>query len=60
MIETTSTITFKETPPATMMERLLMENDVCKCFVSGNPLDGLYPYLKNFSFISQFKNTENV
>jgi len=60
MIETTSTITFKEALPTSMMDRLLMEYDVCKCFVSGNPLDGLYAYLKNFSFISQFKNTENV
>ncbi|PJA48816.1 MAG: hypothetical protein CO170_01560 [candidate division SR1 bacterium CG_4_9_14_3_um_filter_40_9] len=60
MIETTSTITFKETAETSIMDRLLMEYDVCKCFVSGNPLDGLYAYLKNFSFISQFKNTENV
>jgi hypothetical protein len=60
MIETTSTITFKETAETSMMDRLLMEYDVCKCFVSGNPLDGLYPYLKNFSFVSQFKNTDIV
>lgn len=60
MIETTSAITLKETPLTSMMEKLLMEYAVCKCFISGHPLDGLYPYLKNFSFISQFKNTENV
>jgi len=60
MIETTSTIVFKDVVQTSMMDRLLMEYDVCKCFVSGNPLDGLYLYLKNFSFVSQFKNTENT
>lgn len=42
-----------------MMDRLMMEQEVFKSFVSGNPLDWLYPYLKKFSFISQFQNIEN-
>ena len=36
-----------------------MEYDVFKVFVSGNPLDGLYTYIKKFNFISQFKEKEN-
>ncbi len=49
----------KKHKETTMMEKLMMEQEVFKAFVSANPLDGLYPYLKKFSFISQFQNTEN-
>jgi hypothetical protein len=42
-----------------MMERLMMEYEVFKVFVSGNPLDGLYTHIKKYNFISQFKEKEN-
>jgi hypothetical protein len=45
---------------SSFLEKLMMEYDVFKCFVSANPLDGLYLYLKSFSFISQYKNTEKT
>ena len=48
-------IQLKETTPSTLIERLEMEQEVLKSFVSGNPLDGLYPYIKRFSFLSQLK-----
>jgi len=58
MITVESNIVFKNKYETTLMEKLMMEQEVLKSFVSGNPLDGLYPYLKKFSFISQFKNLE--
>ena len=60
MIDTTNKMTLKKAPQTEIMDRLLMEYDVFKCFVSANPLDGLYPYIKQFSFISNFKNNENI
>jgi len=42
-----------------MMQRLMLEYEVFKVFVSGNPLDGLYAYIKKYNFISQFKEKEN-
>jgi hypothetical protein len=41
------------------MERLMMEQEVLKAFVSGNPLDGLYLYIKKFSFLNQVLAQEN-
>jgi len=46
--------------PATSMQKLLMEYDVLKTFVSGHPFDGCYPYLKKDMFISSFKQVENA
>ncbi len=60
MMEDTNKITLKQADNITLMDKLLLEYDVFKCFVSGNPLDGLYPYLKQFSFISNFKNNEEA
>jgi len=40
------------------MEKLMMEQEVFKSFVSGHPLDGLYLYLKKYNFISQFKEKD--
>lgn len=48
-----SSINFKNQTTTTSMEKLMMEQEVFKIFVSGNPLDGLYPYLKKRSFLSQ-------
>lgn len=50
---------FKNKKETSTMEKLMMEQEVFKAFVSANPLDWLYNYLKKFSFISQFQNTEN-
>ena len=59
MMEMDTKMTLKQCPAATMMERLLLEYQVFKVFVSGNPLDGLYTYIKRYNFISQFKEKEN-
>ena len=49
-----SYIVFKKQTPSTLMERLMMEQEVFSCFLSGNPLDGLYPWIKKTSlFYSQ-------
>lgn len=58
MITVESNIIFKNKYETTLMEKLMMEQEVLKSFVSWNPLDWLYPHLKKFSFISQFKNQE--
>lgn len=59
MMEMVTKVTLKPTEKSTMMERLMLEYDVFKVFVSGNPLDGMYTYLKRYNFISQFKEKEN-
>ncbi|HMS91478.1 MAG TPA: hypothetical protein PKC87_04620 [Candidatus Absconditabacterales bacterium] len=59
MMEMSTKITFKPGPTTSMMERLMLEYEVFKVFVSGNPLDGLYTYIKRYNFISQFKEKEN-
>ncbi len=44
---------------ATKMEKLLMENDVFKTFVSWHPFDWLYQYCKKkYTLISQVKNPD--
>ncbi len=58
-IEMTNKITLKPTQPISTMERLMMEQEVFKSFVSWHPLDGLYLYLKKYNFISQFKEKES-
>ena len=37
-----------------------MEQEALKAFVSGNPLDGLYLYIKKFSFLNQIIAQEQV
>lgn len=59
MMEMSTKMTFKPWPITTMMERLMLEYEVFKVFVSGNPLDWLYAYIKRYNFISQFKEKEN-
>lgn len=48
----------KDIGPTALMQKLMMEQESFKAFVSGHPLDGLYPYLKKYNFISQFTTTE--
>ena len=44
---------------STPMERLMMEQDVLKSFLSGNPLDGFYLHIKKGSFLNQVKEAES-
>lgn len=53
-------IQLKSAAPCKHMERLMMEQEVLKSFISGNPLDGLYPYIKKFSFLNQVKTLEQL
>jgi len=55
-----TTIALKPSEPSTLMERLMMEQEVFKAFVSGNPLDGFYKYAKKGTFLSQIKNKAGV
>ena len=57
--EETSKISFKNTYTTEFMEKLMMEQEVFKAFVSWHPLDGLYLHIKKFSFISQFKGKDS-
>lgn len=53
-----STIPFQKTTPSTLMGNLMMEQEVFSSFLSGNPLDGLYPWIKkNAIFYSQINAT---
>jgi len=57
-MDSTSQITLKNPRETSMMEKIMMEQDVFKAFVSWNPLDWLYLYLKKYNFISQFKEND--
>jgi DNA polymerase III alpha subunit len=55
------TLELQKSPETTKMDKLLMEYDVFKTFVSGHPFDGLYQYCKKkFSLISQLKQSEQA
>lgn len=55
------TLSLTPSPEAKKMEKLLMEYDVFKTFVSWHPFDGLYQYVKKkYSLISAIKNAENA
>ena len=54
-----TTIQLKEaTVLSTPMERLMMEQEVLKAFLSGNPLDWFYQHIKKGSFLNQIKDSE--
>ncbi len=55
-----SNLELQKAEPATHMQKLMMEQDAFKTFVSGHPLDGLYLYLKKYSFISAIHQTDYV
>jgi DNA polymerase III alpha subunit len=59
-----TSISLKPRSPAeeasTLMERLMMEQEVFKAFISGNPLDGFYTYAKKFSFLSVVKEKSEL
>lgn len=53
------TLQLKTSPETSKMEKLLMEYEVFKTFVSWHPFDWLYAYCKKkFSLISAIKNTD--
>lgn len=54
-----SEIQFDVIYETSLMEKIAMEYEVFKTFVSVHPFDGLYPYLKKYTFISQFKDVDN-
>jgi len=58
--ESTAKISFQKTYTTTFEENLMFEQEVFKCFVSGNLLDWLYKYLKKNTFISQINNEKYV
>jgi hypothetical protein len=53
-------IALKKADNSALMERLMMEQEVFKAFVSGNPLDGLYKYIKKHTLISQIKDKAEI
>lgn len=46
-------IQMRSAQPSNLLERLMMEQETFKAFISGNPLDGLYQYIKKGSFLNQ-------
>ncbi|HKL43984.1 MAG TPA: DNA polymerase III subunit alpha, partial [Candidatus Absconditabacterales bacterium] len=58
--ETTTKISFNKIEGTSFEEKLMMEQDVFKSFVSGHPLDGLYPYLKSQTFLSRLNIEKNI
>ena len=53
-------IALKKVEPSNHMEKLMMEQEVLKVFVSWNPLDWLYQYIKKFSFLNQIQEQEQI
>lgn len=58
--ESTTKISFSKIYETSFWEKLMMEQDVFKCFVSGHPLDWLYPYLKKQTFLSWLNIEKNI
>ncbi len=55
-----SNIQYKTISQTTFEDIMAMEQDVFKTFISANPLDWLYNYIKRYSFISQFKGKDKI
>ena len=53
-------IPLKKVEKSTLMERLMMEQDVFKSFVSWNPLDWLYKFIKKRTLLSNIKDKTDV
>ena len=53
-------ILLKKTGESTLMDRLMMEQEVFKAFISWNPLDGLYKMIKKRTILSNIKDKENA
>ena len=53
-------IPLKKVEKSTLMERLMMEQEVFKTFVSWNPLDWLYKFIKKRTLLSNIKDKTDV
>ncbi len=58
--ESTQKISFNRVFETSFEEKLMMEQDVFKCFVSWHLLDWLYPYIKKWSFLSRLNVEKNI
>lgn len=58
--DSTTQIVFQKKCTTTFEENLMYEQEVFKCFVSWDPLDGLYKYLKKSTFISWLNIEKNT
>ena len=53
-------IPLKKVEKSTLMERLMMEQEVFKSFISWNPLDWLYKFIKKRTLLSNIKDKTDV
>jgi len=51
-------IIYKKNYQTNIVDKLRLNFEIYKWFVGIHPFDWLYPYLKKYNFISQFKNNE--
>jgi DNA polymerase III alpha subunit len=58
--ENTQKISFNKRYETSFEDKLMMEQDVFKCFVSWHLLDWLYPYIKKSSFLSRLNIEKNI
>lgn len=58
--ELTSKISFTKTYTTSFEDKLALDQEVFKCFISWNPLDGLYQSLKKKTFISWLNIEKNT
>lgn len=55
-----SRIPLKKIQTSSLMERLMMEQEVFKTFISWNPLDWLYKYIKKKTILSNIKDKNDI
>ena len=55
-----SKIPLRKVEPSTLMERLMMEQEVFKTFISWNPLDWFYKYIKKKTILSNIKDKNDA
>ena len=53
-------IPLKKVEKSTLMERLMMEQEVFKTFISWNPLDWMYKFIKKRTLLSNIKDKTDV
>lgn len=51
----TQELVFQETSTTSIIEKCKYDVEIFKNMISWHPLDGLYPYIKKFGFIEQYK-----
>lgn len=55
-----SKIPLKRVQPSSLMQRLMMEQEVFKTFISWNPLDWIYKFIKKKTLLSNIKDKTDV